>query len=81
MADQAKLMTVGELSHYFRVHRSTVYRLLKKGRLPGFKIGSDWRFNVEVIERWRLGMTADEHPDAQLQHSQPLAFSGRPDRS
>jgi len=22
--------------------------------LPGFKIGSDWRFNVEVIDEWRL---------------------------
>jgi excisionase family DNA binding protein len=37
-----------------RVHRSTIYRLLKKGLLPGFKIGSDWRFNVEVIDQWRM---------------------------
>jgi hypothetical protein len=22
--------------------------------LPGFKIGSDWRFNLEEIDRWRL---------------------------
>ena len=49
-----KVLTVGELSEYLRVHRSTVYRLLKSGQLPGFKIGSDWRFNVELIDRWRL---------------------------
>lgn len=54
MAD-LKVLTVGELSNYLRVHRSTVYRLLKRGQLPGFKIGSDWRFNVEAIDRWRLG--------------------------
>jgi excisionase family DNA binding protein len=50
----SKLLTVNELSEYLRVHRSTIYRLLKKGQLPGFKIGSDWRFNVEAIDEWRL---------------------------
>ncbi len=50
----AKVMTVNELSDYLRVHRLTIYRLLKKGEIPGFKIGSDWRFNVEAIDQWRL---------------------------
>lgn len=54
MASPTKVMTVNELAEYLRVHRSTIYRLLKKGQLPGFKIGSDWRFNVEVIDEWRL---------------------------
>jgi excisionase family DNA binding protein len=60
----AKVMTVNELSDYLRVHRSTIYRLLKKGQIPGFKIGSDWRFNVEAIDEWRLqqgsGLLEDE---------------------
>jgi excisionase family DNA binding protein len=54
MPVSAKVMTVNELSDYLRVHRSTIYRLLKKGQIPGFKIGSDWRFNVEAIDQWRL---------------------------
>ena len=54
MLSDTKVLTVSELSEYLRVHRSTIYRLLKKGQLPGFKIGSDWRFNVEVIDEWRL---------------------------
>jgi excisionase family DNA binding protein len=61
-----KVLTVNELAGYLRVHRSTIYRLLKKGQLPGFKIGSDWRFNVEVIDRWRLSQGAallDESPN------------------
>ena len=48
----SSVLTVTELSNYFRVHPSTIYRLLKTGQLPAFKIGSDWRFNVEEIERW-----------------------------
>ena len=54
MPSSTKVLTVNELAEYLRVHRSTIYRLLKKGQLPGFKIGSDWRFNVEVIDEWRL---------------------------
>ena len=54
MASSTKVLTVNELAEYLRVHRSTIYRLLKKGQLPGFKIGSDWRFNVEAIDEWRL---------------------------
>jgi excisionase family DNA binding protein len=54
VAQGIRVLTVGEISDYLRVHRSTVYRLLRKGQLPGFKIGSDWRFNIETIDRWRL---------------------------
>lgn len=67
MASSTKVLTVNELAEYLRVHRSTIYRLLKKGQLPGFKIGSDWRFNVEVIDAWRLrqgpGVLAEEGAD------------------
>ena len=54
MRPEAKVITVGELAEYLRVHRSTLYRLLKRQQLPGFKIGSDWRFNVEAIDEWRM---------------------------
>jgi excisionase family DNA binding protein len=52
--DNSHVMTVKELSDYLKVHPSTVYRQLKRGQLPAFKVGSDWRFNVESIDRWRL---------------------------
>jgi excisionase family DNA binding protein len=48
------VLTVKELSDYLKVHPSTVYRQLKRGKLPAFKVGSDWRFNIESIDRWRL---------------------------
>ena len=48
-----RVMTVAELADYLRVHPSTIYRLLKREELPAFRVGSDWRFNVEHIEEWR----------------------------
>ena len=47
------VMTLDEVANYLRVHPSTIYRLVKKGRLPAFKVGSDWRFNQESIDTWR----------------------------
>ncbi|MGA8567858.1 MAG: helix-turn-helix domain-containing protein [Candidatus Binataceae bacterium] len=49
---QDKYLTVAELSEYLHIHRTTIYRMLREGRLPGFRIGSDWRFSLEAIEEW-----------------------------
>ena len=48
------VMTVREVSAYLRVHPSTIYRLVKRNQIPAFHVGSDWRFNVESIDRWIL---------------------------
>ena len=48
----AKVLTLQEVAKYLRVHPSTVYRLAKKGQIPAFKLGSDWRFNLESIDQW-----------------------------
>jgi excisionase family DNA binding protein len=53
-----KVLTVADLSKYLRIHRSTIYRLLKNRELPAFRVGSDWRFSVEAIDRWRLAQMA-----------------------
>lgn len=47
-----QMLTAQELAIYLRVNRSTVYRLLKRGELPGFRIGSEWRFQVDEINKW-----------------------------
>ncbi len=52
------VMTVQDVSTYLRVHPSTIYRLLKRNEIPAFRVGSDWRFNVEAIDRWRAQMDA-----------------------
>jgi excisionase family DNA binding protein len=51
-SNEARILTVSEVSEYLNIHRTTVYRLLRERRLPGFRIGSDWRFSVEALEQW-----------------------------
>src|ERR1700726_1024715 len=47
-----KILTVSELAEHLNVHRITIYRLLKSGSLPGFKIGRVWRFDLDEIGLW-----------------------------
>ncbi len=52
-SERASILTLENVAEYLRVHPSTIYRMLKRKQLPAFKIGRDWRFNVESIDRWR----------------------------
>jgi len=52
-SERASILTLENVADYLRVHPSTIYRPLKRKQLPGFKIGRDWRFNLESINRWR----------------------------
>jgi excisionase family DNA binding protein len=47
-----EVMTVKDLSEYLHCNQSTIYRLLKRGELPAFKVGSDWRFMTAEIRSW-----------------------------
>jgi len=47
-----KILTVREVSEYLRVHPATIYRLLRSKQIPGFLVGSDWRFDLNAIDRW-----------------------------
>jgi excisionase family DNA binding protein len=51
-APSDQIFTIKELSEHLRVHPTTIYRLLRQGRLPGFRVGSNWRFSREAIEQW-----------------------------
>jgi excisionase family DNA binding protein len=46
------LLNVRDVAELLRVHTSTVYRLMKSKKLPGFRVGYDWRFQLAEIEKW-----------------------------
>jgi len=62
LSDVPSILTVRELSEYLKVHPSTIYRLLKTGQLPAFRVGSDWRFNIEQIEGWLVEREQKPNP-------------------
>ena len=47
-----RVLTVREVAELLQFHPITVYRLLKTMDFPGFKVGSNWRFSSEAVEKW-----------------------------
>ena len=45
-------LTIKELAKYLSVTERTIYNLLERGQLPGFKVGGTWRFKREDIDKW-----------------------------
>ena len=49
---QDAVLTIDELSAYLKVAKSTLYKLVRAGRVPCQKVGRHWRFRKEAIDRW-----------------------------
>ena len=45
-------LTVDEVARRFGVNATTVYRLVKQGHLPAFKVGNQWRFSESRLDEW-----------------------------
>ena len=52
MPSDSRVFTVQELSEHLRVHPTTIFRLLRERKLPGFRVGANWRFHFAAIEQW-----------------------------
>lgn len=46
------IMTVKELADYLKIAEKTAYRFASEGKVPGFKVGSAWRFRKTEIDSW-----------------------------
>lgn len=52
------LLTVKDMAVLFRVNTSTVYRMLKRHEFRAFRVGRDWRFDMQHINQWMEEETA-----------------------
>jgi excisionase family DNA binding protein len=50
--DNSSALTVREVAGYLNVDEKTIYRLAKRGDLPGFKVAGIWRFKKGDIDQW-----------------------------
>ena len=47
-----EILTIKEICDLLQVHPSTIYKMVKQGKIPSFRVGADWRFRKDLIERW-----------------------------
>lgn len=50
--DHDQVLTIDELATYLKVSKSTLYKLVKQGKVPGQKVGKHWRFRRKTIDQW-----------------------------
>ena len=52
--ERTQIMTPKEAAKYLGFHLVTIYRLLKKNEVPATKIGGQWRFKKDVLDKWLM---------------------------
>jgi PTS system nitrogen regulatory IIA component len=55
--------TVDTLATYLHIAKPQVLKLVERGKLPGRRVGGDWRFSAAEIHHWleeRIGLSSDE---------------------
>ncbi len=46
------VLTIEELAIYLKISKSTLYKLVREGKIPAQKVGRHWRFRRQAIDRW-----------------------------
>ena len=49
---QTDIITAHEAADLLKVHYSTIMRLLHERKIPGFRVGADWRLSRSSLDRW-----------------------------
>ena len=54
-----RIMTTAEVAEYLHVHPTTIYKMAARGQIPFFRIGFDYRFHRDAIDKWMNDGTSD----------------------
>lgn len=52
MTKSKQVMTIKDIADYLDVHPMTIYKYVKEGKIPAFKIGTNWRIRRDSIKKW-----------------------------
>jgi len=53
------VLTIEELSVYLKIPKSTLYKLVREGKVPSQKVGRHLRFHREAIDDWLIRRDAN----------------------
>ncbi len=49
------VMDLSQLASYLKMSKASLYHLLGAGKVPGTKVGKQWRFSKDTIDKWLAG--------------------------
>ena len=47
-----EILTMDELAVYLKIPKSTLYKLVREGKVPSQKVGRHWRFRKTLVDNW-----------------------------
>lgn len=47
-----EVLNLEEACQFLRVAKPTLYRYIRSGQIPAFKMGRVWRFHKESLDKW-----------------------------
>jgi excisionase family DNA binding protein len=50
--EEKQALNIHEAAAFLGAHPQTVRKLARKNEIPSFKVGQDWRFHREALQRW-----------------------------
>ncbi len=68
MADD-DILTVKEICDLLQVHPATLYKWIREGKIPSFRIASEWRFRKDVIRQWMAEKSMYSSQSRKATHS------------
>ena len=60
-----RLLSLQEVADWLDVSRTTLYEMVRRGRIPGIKIGGAWRFKREEVDKWLTEKAAQGGPQSR----------------
>jgi len=52
MKELSEAYTAEEIARYLKLHPYTVRRLAREKKIPAFRVGGQWRFRKDNIDKW-----------------------------
>ena len=47
-----EVLNVDEACKYLKIAKVTLYKYIRRGEIPAFKMGRVWRFHRESLDNW-----------------------------
>lgn len=47
-----KWLTLEQIAEYLQMSTSSIYKMAQAGKIPSYKVGRQWRFKKEEIDKW-----------------------------
>jgi excisionase family DNA binding protein len=45
-------LTLEQIAEYLQISTSSIYKMAQAEKIPAYKVGRQWRFKKEEIDRW-----------------------------